>query len=102
MIVGNPVRFKARWVCKGYKAVWGQDYYSTTSLTMHLESFRVLVHLAASLDWDLHQVNVKTAFLYRTLPDNEICYMEQPWGFEMPARWANTRGSGPEQARNMT
>ncbi|OJT07316.1 Retrovirus-related Pol polyprotein from transposon TNT 1-94 [Trametes pubescens] len=83
---GNPVRFKARWVCKGYEAVWGQDYYSTTSPTMHLESFRVLIHLAASLDWDLHQVDVKTAFLYGTLPENEICYMEQPRGFEMPGK----------------
>lgn len=83
---GAPVRFKVRWVCKGYEAVWGQDYYSTTSPTMRLESFRVLLHLAASLDWDIHQVDVKTAFLYGTLPDNEICYMEQPRGFEAPGK----------------
>ncbi|CDO77251.1 hypothetical protein BN946_scf184753.g1 [Trametes cinnabarina] len=83
---GNPVRFKARWVCKGYEAVWGQDYNRTTSPTMRMESFRVLLHLAASLNWELLQVDVKTAFLYGLLPDDEVCYMEQPQGFEEPRR----------------
>ncbi|OJT05515.1 Copia protein [Trametes pubescens] len=83
---GAPVRFKARWVCKGYEAVWGQDYYSTTSPTMRLESFRVLLHLGAALDWSLLQIDVKTAFLYGTLPENEICYMEQPRGFEVAGK----------------
>ncbi|KAL7277842.1 hypothetical protein ACG7TL_008787 [Trametes sanguinea] len=80
--LGRPVRFKARWVCKGYEAVWGQDYHRTTSPTMRMESFRVLLHLAASLDWSLLQLDIKTVFLYGVLPDDEVCYMEQPPGFE--------------------
>ncbi|PCH36807.1 hypothetical protein WOLCODRAFT_50774, partial [Wolfiporia cocos MD-104 SS10] len=45
--LGNPIRFKARWVCKGYEAVFGQDYHHTSSPTMRMESFRALLHLAA-------------------------------------------------------
>ncbi|KAL7277877.1 hypothetical protein ACG7TL_008824 [Trametes sanguinea] len=81
---GAPVRFKARWVCCGYKAVWGQDYTRTTSPTMRMESLHILLHLAGALDWDLHQVGVKTAFLYGLLADDEACFIEQPEGFEEP------------------
>ena len=51
---------------------------------MRMESFRVLAHLASTLGWDLEQLDVKTAFLYGILPDDERCYMEQPEGFEEP------------------
>jgi hypothetical protein len=38
----------------------------------------------AAMDWDAQQIDVKTAFLYGLLPDNEIQYMEQPKEFEEP------------------
>ncbi|OBZ74687.1 Retrovirus-related Pol polyprotein from transposon TNT 1-94 [Grifola frondosa] len=75
---GRPVRFKARWVCKGYEAVFGQDYTHTTSPTMRMESFRAILHIAASRDWEIHQIDVKTAYLYGLLPDGEVCFMQQP------------------------
>ncbi|KAL7284453.1 hypothetical protein ACG7TL_001744 [Trametes sanguinea] len=78
----KPICFEARWVCKGYEAVWGQDYTRTMSPTMHTESLHCLLHLAGALDWNIFQVDVKTAFLYGTLPDDEICFMEQPPGFK--------------------
>ena len=53
-----------------------------TSPTARMESWRVLLHLAASLGWDAQQVDIKTAFPYRLPPDNEVQYMEQPVGFE--------------------
>lgn len=51
-----------------------------------MESFCALLHLAASLGWDIQQLNVKTTFLYGILPDNEDLYMEQPRGFEEPGK----------------
>ena len=33
-----------------------------------MESWCILLHLAATLDWDTQQINIKTAFLYRLLP----------------------------------
>jgi hypothetical protein len=54
------------------------------------------LHLAASLDWDAQQIDVKTAFLYSLLPDDEVQYMQQPTGFEEPGKedwvWRLQRG----------
>jgi hypothetical protein len=77
---GKIARFKCRYVCCGYSAVYGQDYNKTTSPTMRMESFRTLLHIAASRDWDTRQFDVKTAFLYGRLDPDEVCYMEQPEG----------------------
>ena len=46
-----------------------------------MESWRILLHIAAVNNWDAQQIDVKTAFLYGLLPDTEIQYMEQPEGF---------------------
>jgi hypothetical protein len=78
---GTIVRYKCRYVCRGFSAVYGQDYTKTTSPTARMESFRVLLHLGASLDMDIQQIDVKTAFLYSILSNDEICYMEQPEGY---------------------
>jgi hypothetical protein len=59
----------------------GQDYTKTSLLTAHLESFQVLAHLGATLNWEIKQLNIKTAFLNGLLDPDEICYMEQPEGF---------------------
>ena len=81
---GNPSRFKARYVCRGYSAVYGQDYTKTTSPTARMESFRVLAHLGAAMDWEIEQLDIKTAFLNGVLDADEICYMDQPEGFVEP------------------
>lgn len=78
---GTPVRFKARYVCCGFSTVYGQDYTKTTSPTVHMESFCVLAHIGAALDWEIDQMDVKTAYLHGLLDDDEACYMEQPEGF---------------------
>jgi hypothetical protein len=41
---GVVVRYKARWVCKGFLQVFGQDFDKTTSPTSRLESLRILAH----------------------------------------------------------
>ena len=53
-----------------------------TSPTSHMQSWRVFLHLAASLGWDAQQVDVKTVFLYSLLPEEEVWYMEQPARFK--------------------
>ena len=55
-----------------------------------------VLHLAASNDWSLCQYDVKTAFLNRILPEDEIQFMEQPPGFAVPGKdtyvWHLIRG----------
>ena len=61
-----------------------------------MESWRILLHIAAALGWDAQQIDIKTAFLYGLLPDDEVQYMEQPKGFEEKGKetwvWKLQRG----------
>ena len=92
----NITRRKARFVFKGYEQRWGVDFTSTTSLTACMESWRILLHIAATLGWDSQQIDIKTAFLYGLLPDDEVQYMEQLRGFEEAGKetwvWKLQRG----------
>jgi transposase InsO family protein len=83
---GNIARYKVRYVAKGYAQIYGVDYDQTTAPTARLESFRLILHFAASLNWDLQQFDIKTTFLHGVLPPDEIAYMEQPPRFEEPGK----------------
>jgi hypothetical protein len=83
---GNVVRYKVRYVAKGYTQRYGVDYDKTTAPTACLESFRALLHVGASLGWDIQQYNIKTAFLHGVLPESETMFMEQPPSFEAPGK----------------
>ena len=56
----------------------GIDYTDTFAPVACLESVRTVLGLAASLDWEIHQFDVKTAFLHGNL--TEEIFMEQPEG----------------------
>jgi len=60
----------------------GIDYDETFSPVAHFESLQLLLALAALEDWEIQQMDVKSAFLNGML-DEEI-YMEQPIGFITP------------------
>ena len=83
---GKIVRYKVRYVAKGFAQRYGVDYDKTTAPTVRLESFRSILHIAASNDWDLRQFDIKTAFLHGVLPETETMFMEQPSGFEVPGK----------------
>jgi transposase InsO family protein len=77
---GTVDLLKARLVAKGFTQTYGLDYTETFSLVTKLNSIRIIISLAANLDWPLHQLNVKNAFMHGNLI--ETVYMTQPPGFE--------------------
>ncbi|KAD4983048.1 hypothetical protein E3N88_19719 [Mikania micrantha] len=78
---GEITRYKARLVAKGYSQVEGIDYTETFAPVSRFETIRVIIAIAAHRGWELHQLDVKTAFLNGDL-DEEI-YVDQPEGFEV-------------------
>lgn len=74
------LRHKARWCFMGNRQVEGVDYTETFAPVAKFTTIRVILAMAVAQDWELHQMDVKTAFLYGDL--KEEVYMEQPDGFK--------------------
>ena len=79
---GNIHVYKARLVAKGFRQVQGIDYDETFSPVAMLKSIRIILAIAAYFDYEIWQMDVKTAFLNGNL--EEDVYMIQPEGFVDP------------------
>jgi len=76
---GTIDKYNARLVIKGYKQRAGLDYFDTYSPVTRITSIRLVLAIAAIRNLEVHQMDVKTAFLNGNL--EEEIYMEQPEGF---------------------
>src|SRR5918994_1232845 len=79
---GNITVYKSRLVAKGFRQVQGVDYDETFSPVAMLKSVRIMLAIAAFHDYEIWQIDVKTAFLNGFL--EEELYMMQPEGFLNP------------------
>ena len=76
---GKPERRKSRLVAKGFTQKDDIDYKETFSPVSKKDSLRIVLALVAHYHLELHQMDVKTAFLNGDL--EEEVYMDQPEGF---------------------
>ena len=77
-------KYKARLVVKGYKQREGLDYYDTYSPVTRITSIRMLIAITAMYKLEIHQMDMKTAFLNGDL--EEEIYLEQLEGFIVPGQ----------------
>ncbi|CAI7733668.1 unnamed protein product [Closterium sp. NIES-54] len=75
---GSPPVFKARYVARGFSQRQGVDYFQTFSPTPKMTTLRVLLHVAAQRDYELHSLDFSTAFLQGSL--HEEIWLRRPPG----------------------
>ena len=66
---GKIVTYKARLVAKGYRQRQGVDYDETFSPVAMVKSIWILLAIAAYFDYEIWQMDVKTAFLNGNLTE---------------------------------
>ncbi|CAI7843956.1 unnamed protein product [Closterium sp. NIES-54] len=76
---GSPPALKARYVARGFSQRQGVDYFQTFSPTPKMTTLRVLLHVTAQRDYELHSLDFSTAFLQGSL--HEEIWLRRPPGF---------------------
>ena len=71
--------YKARLVAKCFNQLEGIDYNETFAHVAKMNTIRTILSIASSYKLEIHQMDVKSAFLKGDL--NEEIYMQQPPGF---------------------
>jgi hypothetical protein len=66
---GNVERHKDRLFSKGFSQVEVIDYNETFVLVAKMNSIRLVLSLAPSHKWEIHQMDVKSAFLHGDLKE---------------------------------
>nr|GEU64232.1 hypothetical protein [Tanacetum cinerariifolium] len=107
---GNIHTYKARLVAKGFTQTYEVDYEETFSPVADIKAIRILIAIAVYYDYEIWQMDVKTAFLNGRL--NEDVYMVKPEGMDTSKRGtipmqpnidlSNTQGpSTPAEVKRM-
>eukprot|EP00253_Pinus_taeda_P022948 PITA_22948 len=76
---GSIEKLKARLVAKGYSQREGIDFDYTFAPVANLNTIRMVIALATKYNWELHELDVKSAFLNGEL--KEEIYLAQPERF---------------------
>jgi hypothetical protein len=80
--LGAVIRFKARYVAKGYSQVEGDSFWSTFAPTATFTSLRLILTIAVKNDWPVHSFDFVAAYL--NSPIEEDVWVEAPKGLDVP------------------
>lgn len=64
---GSISKYKARLIAKGYVQIHGINYDEVFAPVACVETIRLVIALVASNGWEIHHLDVKTAFLHGEL-----------------------------------
>lgn len=64
---GALIRYKARLVARGFTQIPGVDFDETFAPVARYESLRMLIQHAATMNYDIHQMDFNTAYLNSSL-----------------------------------
>ena len=66
----SPERlYKTHWIAKGFGQQYGVDYFETFAAVIKSILYKILLALAAHYNLEIHQMNIKSVFLYRELDE---------------------------------
>lgn len=63
-LVGEVLQYKAHQVIYGFKQKYGVDYNKTYTSIVKLMSYQTLFIITNIQGWQIHQIDIKTVFLY--------------------------------------
>ena len=84
---GEVCRYKARFVAKSFRQVFGKDFHETNSPKTMLSTIRILMCLVVSNNYQFKKMDIKTAYL--NAPIEEVVAIKQPEGFEIWMKMEN-------------
>jgi len=90
-------RYKVRLVAKGFSQKPGIDYDETYAPVAKFTTIRVLLALSCESNWEVHGMDVKTAFLNSAL--QETVYMQIPEGVSIPTKEVKPQYQQPMACR---
>ena len=75
----GSIRHKARLVVRGFEQCQGIDFKETFAPVAKFPTVRIMLALATHFNWEIEQMDVKTAFLYPEIEDE--VYISIPEGY---------------------
>jgi Reverse transcriptase (RNA-dependent DNA polymerase) len=80
---GVIVRYHTCLIAQGFSQVPGVDFFETYALVAKMASMRSLLAMSACYDFEIHQIDIKSAYLNGEFEEGEIIYMHLPPGIHL-------------------
>ena len=81
---GNIRKWKARWIVQGFRQRAGHDYDKTFASVANIVTVRCLLAIACELGWEVHQMDVRAAYLCTKIEEHVKMYIKCPDGYSLP------------------
>ena len=80
---GTIAKWKVRYIIQGFRQRKGIDYEKTFASVANIVTIRAMLAIACEMDWDIHQMDVKAAYLCSKLEPSVRMYIKCPKGYKL-------------------